>query len=160
MKNLNQIVIASLSILLLMVVTSCNNSTAAQSQEVHLKKNEQLKERVFEQIMSDEELLTEFLNEMHEDRQAMEWMRGNQPMVQSVYGGNNMRNMMRQNPEMRQQMMQNMMEMMDNDTTMRPDPEMRRKMMQSMMRMMEQDTAMQNRMREMMQRHRMRENNN
>ena len=57
---------------------------------------------------------------------------------------------MRRNPEMRQQMMQNMMEMLGNDTIM-----MRREIMENLMRMMEQDTVMQNRMRDMMQRNHM-----
>lgn len=151
MKNLNRAVIASFSVLL-MTFIACNNSKGAQSQEVDLKKDDELKENVFEQILNDEELFTDFTSKMRENRQAMEWMRENRPMMQGFYSGNQMRDMMRRNPEMRPQMMQNMMEMMGNDSVMmRPNPEMRRQMMQNMMRMMEQDTVMQNRMREMMQ---------
>ncbi len=138
MKNLNQTVIFTFIGLLLMASIACDNSR--ETEEVDLKENEELKENVFNQILNDEELFTEFTTEMRENRLAM----------RRFSSGGHMREMMRGNPEMHQQMMQNMTEMMENDTTMRPNPEMRRQMMQNMMRIMKQDTAMQNRMRQMM----------
>lgn len=138
-------IIAFCSGLVMVSILACNNSEAAQTQEVDLKENEQLKEKVFDQILNDDELRTEFTSRMRQNRS----------MMQRLYSGNQMREMMRSNPEMRQQMMRNMMEIMGDSTMVRPDPAMRRQMMQNMMNIMERDTAMQNRMREMMQRHHM-----
>lgn len=167
MKNLNKLMITGFSGFLLMTCTACINSEAAQSQEVDLKKNEQLKERVFQQILNDEELFTEFTGKMRENRQAMEWMRENRPLMQRFYSGSDMRDMMRRHPEMRQPMMQNMIEMMDRDTArtkqdtlMRNmEDKMRQQIMEEVARMMEGDTMMQNRMRHMMQRQHMRNSN-
>ncbi|SFN50488.1 hypothetical protein [Salegentibacter flavus] len=58
MNNLNLAVTTSFGALLLLVFVACNTSEAAQSQEVD-QKNEQLTERVFEQILNDEKLFTE-----------------------------------------------------------------------------------------------------
>lgn len=180
MKNL---MITAFSVLLLMTFTACNNSEASTFQEVDLKRNEQLKAKVFEQILNDEELFTEFISKMREERQAMLWFRKNQPMMQDFYGRSQMRDMMRQNPEMRQNMMQNLMLMMERDSSFMPgtpqmrgqmmqnmlrmmerdtnrmNPEMREQMLEQMRRMMAQDTVMQNRMRKMMQGNQMMRNN-
>lgn len=179
MKNLKRLIITAFSGLLFIAFTGCNNSEAASSQEVDLKKNEQLKERVFEQILNDEELFTDFTKKMRADRQAMQWMQENRPMMQEFYGRRQMQDMMRRNPEMRrnmmqmmqsdttfmprtpqmrQQMMQNMMRMMEKDTS-RMNPEIREQMLENMRRMMERDTVMQNRMQQMMQGNHMMRNN-
>lgn len=155
MKNLNKLIITAFSGLLLMTCTACNNSEAASFQEVDLKKNEQLKEKVFKQILNDEELFTDFISKMREERQAMQWMRKNQPMMQDFYGRRQMQDMMRMHPEMRQNMMQNMMQMMERDTAFMPrTPQMRQQMMQNMLKMMERDTTRMNpEMREQMLEH-------
>ncbi|MGM1057441.1 MAG: hypothetical protein ACQEWG_16265 [Bacteroidota bacterium] len=145
MKNLGKVIITAFSGLLLMISMACNNSKAASFQEIDLKRNEQLKERVFEQILSDEELFSDFTGKMRENSQAMQWMRENRPMMQNFYGGKQMQDMIRRNPEMRQNMMQNMMQLMERDTTFMPrNPEMRQQMMQNMLRMMERDTTRMN----------------
>lgn len=158
MRNLNKLIITAFSGLLLMTCIACNNSETASFQEIDLKRNEQLKERVFEQILNDEELFNDFTGKMRENSQAMQWMRENRPMMQNFYGGKQMQDMMRRNPEMRENMMQNMMRMMERDTT-RMNPEMREQMLENMMRMMARDTVMQNRRQQMMQgKHMMRNN--
>lgn len=155
MKNLNKLIVAAFSGLLLMTCVSCGNSEAASYQEIDLKKNEQLKEKVFEQILNDEELFNDFTSKMRGNSQSMQWMRENRPMMQNFYDGKQMQNMMRRNPEMRQKMMQNMMQMMESDTTFMPrNPQMRQQMMQNMLKMMERDTTRMNpEMREQMLEH-------
>ena len=158
MKNSGKVIITAFSGLLLMTSMACNNSEAASFQEIDLKRNEQLKERVFEQILSDEELFSDFTGKMRENSQAMQWMRENRPMMQNFYGGKQIQDMMRRNPEMRQQIMQNMLRMMERDTA-RMNPEMREQMLENMRRMMARDTVMQNRMHQMMQGNNMMRNN-
>lgn len=152
MKNLKNLLIPGFSGLLLITCIACNNPEASASQEVDLKGNEQLKERIFEQILHDEELFTDFTRQMREDRKAMQWMRENRPMMQDFYGGKQMQDMMHGNPEMRQYMIENMMQMMEMDTTFMPqNREMRQQMRQNLWRMMERDTSRMNpQMREQM----------
>ena len=181
MKILNNVLITGFTGLLLITCIACNNPEA--SQEVDLKENEKLKEEVFEQILNDEKLFMDFTRTMREDRKAMQWMRENQPMMQDFYGGKEMQDMMRGNPEMRQYMMENMMQMMMMDTTVMPrnkemrqqmrqnswsmmerdtsrmNPEMREQMLEYMRRMMVRDTLMQNQMHQMMRGNNMMRNN-
>lgn len=175
MKNLSNVLITGFVGLLLITSIACNR-------EVDLKENEQLKEEVFGQILNDEELFMDFTRTMREDGNAMQWMRENQPMMQDFYGGKEMQNMMRGNPEMRQHMMDNMMQMMMDTTfmpsnnqmrqqmrqnlwrmmerdTSRMNPEMREQMLEYMRRMMVQDTIMQNQMQQMMRGSNMMRNN-
>ncbi len=141
MKNLNNLMIAAWIGLLLMTGTACNNSESAIFQEVDLKKNEELRAKVFQQILNDEELFTDFISKMREERQAMLWLRKNQPMMQDFYGRRQLWDMMRENPEMRQNMVQNLMQMMERDTSFMPrTPQMSQEMMRNMLRMMERDT--------------------
>lgn len=175
MKNLSNVLFTGFGVFLLITSIACNK-------EVDLKENEQLKEEVFEQILNDEELFMDFTRTMREDGNAMQWMRENQSMMQDFYGGKEMQNMMRGNPEMRQNMMENIMQMMmdtafmpsnnqmrhqmrqnlwrmmERDTS-RMNPEMREQMLEYMRRMMVRDTIMQNQMQQMMRGSNMMRNN-
>ena len=140
MKNLNKLIIFAFTGSLLMTFMACNNSDAASFQEIDLKKNEQLKEKVFEQILNDEELFRDFTMKMRENGQSMQWMRENRPMMQDFYGSRQMQDMMRWNPDIRHNMLQNMMQMMERDTAfMSRNPEMSQQMMQNLLKMMERD---------------------
>ncbi len=120
----------------------------ASAQQVDLKQNEQLKNDVYQQILNDSSLFNDFINEMRQNEQSMEWMRANRLMMGRMYNQGQMQRMMQNNPEMRQQMMRNMKNMMKKDSAMHrqmhnmmyEDPEMRRQMRQMMHSKDRQDT--------------------
>jgi hypothetical protein len=88
-----------------------------KSGSVDLTKDAQLKENVFHQIMNNRELFNEFMNDMMQNPQSIQWMMNNQGMMQYMYSGNSMGYMMDNYPGMRQMMMQNMMNTIWSDST-------------------------------------------
>lgn len=121
---------------------------------IDLQENEENREEVYQQILNDEELFSEFMNEMRESRRSMEWMASDRPMMRNMYGRQQVQSMMKNHPEMMDSVMQEMMTMHWDTTRMHRNPQMRQRMMQNMMRMMEQDTAMYREMQERMQENR------
>ncbi|WP_029037390.1 hypothetical protein [Salinimicrobium xinjiangense] len=132
---------------LLFLFTSCDNDDRV----VNLSENPEAREGVYEQILNDEQLFGEFMNELRENKRSMEWMDNNRPMMNRMYGGERMHNMMRRNPQMRDSMMQGMFNSMERDTSMRTTPQMRQRMLQHMNIMMQRDTAFARRLRQMVQ---------
>ncbi|MFD2519203.1 hypothetical protein [Salinimicrobium flavum] len=136
-----------MSLLLLMTgFVACDNDDG-----VNLTENPEAREDVYQQILNDEEMFTEFMTEMRESPKSMEWMRANRPMMRNMYGRQQMQSMMKTNPGMMDTVMQEMM-MVEWDTTrMQRNPQMRQLMIQRMRILMERDTAMAREMHEMMQ---------
>ncbi|MEG9328274.1 hypothetical protein SAMN04488034_103282 [Salinimicrobium catena] len=119
---------------------------------IDLTEDPEERQEVYQQIINDDELLQEFLTEMRNSDQAMEMMAANRPMMRNMYGRNQMRRMMMNNPQVVDTMMQGMMMVMEQDTTMfRRNPELHRRMLQHIMVMMERDTSMYRQMQERMQ---------
>lgn len=116
-----------------------------EKDEIRLSENEELREDIYQQILTDKTYFDEFITRMRENEQSMEWMMENRPMMQRAYGNPQMKNMMRNFPDMRQRMMRDMMNMMHQDTAIS----------NQMQRMIQQDTMMYNRMQKMMQQSRM-----
>ncbi len=133
-------------ILILLFMNSCE-----QEKEVNLAEDEELRNDVYEQILSNEALFTEFMEEMRASDKPMEWMSRHKPMMRNMYGRNQMQRMMRNNPGTMDSLMQNMMVMMEQDSSMiRRNPQMRQKIMRHMMMIMQRDTAAYNQMQQMM----------
>lgn len=124
-------------LLLVFSFSSCDNDDRV----VNLSDNPEAREGVYEQILNDEQLFGEFMNELRENRRSMEWMDSNRPMMNRLYGGERMHNMMRRNPQMRDSMMQGMFNSMERDTAMKATPQMRERMLRHMSIMMERDTS-------------------
>lgn len=142
MKNINpKIATVFIVLLLASILTSCDT----EKDEIRLSESEELREDVYQQILSDKTYFDEFMEEMRENEQSMEWMMANRPMMQRAYGNPQMNNMMQNYPEMRQGMMRSMMKMMQQDTLL----------YNQMQRMIQQDTMMYNHMQRMMQQGRM-----
>ncbi|MGB7786218.1 MAG: hypothetical protein WBL27_08970 [Salinimicrobium sp.] len=136
------------ALLFLLFLTSCDR-------DVDLKEDEALRDNVYEQILSDQELFNEFMEEMRESDMPMTWMSQHKPMMRNMYSRNQVRRMMQNNPEVIDSLMQNMVVMMEQDSTMfRRNPQMHRRMMQHLMMMMQRDTAMYGQMQQMMQQRR------
>ncbi len=142
MKN---IILKMATAFIVLLLTSMFVSCDAERNEIKLSENEELREDVYQQILSDKTYFDEFMSRMRENEQSMEWMMANRPMMQRAYGNPQMNNMMQNFPEMRQGMMRTMMTMMQQDTAI----------YNQMQRMIQQDTMMYNHMQRMMQQGRM-----
>jgi len=152
MKTLKFFLKAGFALLfLLLTLNSCDNE-----QDVDLAEDPELRNDVYNQILSDQDLFNEFLAEMRESEKSLEWMRENKPMMRNMYSRNQVRGMMRNQPEVIDSLMEGMYRTMEEDTTLfRRNPQMHQRMMQHMMMMMERDTAMYGQMQRRMQQHRM-----
>src|SRR5690606_4326319 len=114
-----------------------------RAQDVDLKDDVETRQDVFDQILNDEELFTEFVGQMRESDQSMEWMRANRPMMRSMYSRRQVQALMRENPETLDSLMEGMMTSMQKDTT-----RIRQRMRQNWFRMMEEDTMFNRQMQE------------
>ncbi|MGB7842545.1 MAG: hypothetical protein WBL21_07130 [Salinimicrobium sp.] len=148
MKTMNSFLRMGFAMLLfLLTLSSCDNE-----KDVDLAEDPELRNDVYNQILSNEDLFTEFVTEMRQNDTTMQWMRKNKPMMRNMYGRNQVRSMMRNNPEVIDSLMQGMMTTMEEDTTMfRRNPQMHQRMMKHMMMMMDRDTAMYNQMQQRME---------
>lgn len=117
MKNLGFIVLTGV----LLILTSCGQQADVKT----LLSNQDSKEAIFESIVGDHELMTEFLAEMIGNEHAMMMMKGDQGMMKNMMGGSNMMEMMKDG-----KMMGNMMKMMHEQGMMSEE------CMQSCMKMM------------------------
>jgi hypothetical protein len=130
-------------VFLVTIIASCN-----REQTVDLKKDEDVRQEVFKQILNDEELFKEFLTQMEDSRRSVEWMSANRPMMRKLYSRRQVQAMMQENPEVLDSIMQGMMTSMQRDTT-----RMRKRMWQSWSRRIERDTVMYRQMKERFQKH-------
>lgn len=118
---------------------------------INLSEDPEKRQEVYQQILNDEQLFTEFIDEMRENDQSMQWMQSNRPMMRNIYGRRHMQQVMANHPEVVDTMLMQGM-MMQRDTTMyRRNPEMQRRMIEHMIIMMERDTSMYRQMQERMQ---------
>ena len=109
--------IASILIVLILLLSTGYTNNPETGKSTDLKKNSQLKENVFNQILNDRELYTEFMNQMMQNQQSMQWMMNNQGMMQYMFSGNHLGYMMHHNQGMTRMMMQNMMNTIQSDST-------------------------------------------
>jgi hypothetical protein len=151
MKTLANFLKAGLGLLSILILLSACDREA----EVNLAEDEELRDDVYQQILNDEELFTEFLNEVRESERPMTWMSEHKPMMRNMFTRNQVRRTMRNDPDVIDSVMQGMMYVMEEDTTMfQRNPRMHRRMMQHIMMMMKRDTAMYGQMERMMEEHR------
>jgi hypothetical protein len=155
MKTLKvKLPLLSMFFLFSLLIISCD-----ADDRIDLTEDPEERQEVYQQIINDDELLQEFLTEMRNSDKAMQMMAENRPMMRNMYGRNQMRRMMRNNPQVIDTMMQGMMMVIEQDTTMfRKNPELHRRMMQHIMVMMERDTTMYRQMQERMQQRQMNQN--
>lgn len=140
------LLIFSLFIILLNFLYACNRD------KVDLSEDAELKEDVFEQILSDEETFNEFMNKMRKNDRSMQWMSSHQPMMRSVYDRGRMRHMMENNPRVMDSVMLNMMFMIEEDSTlMYRNPKLQQRMLQHMFIMIDHDTAFSRQVKERME---------
>lgn len=144
MQSLKQFRRIILGLLGLLILTACGD------EEIDLNENPEQKNEVFTQIINDEELFTEFMDEMRGNENTMNWMRNHRGMMRNFYGRKQVNHMMRNRPEVMDSVMQGMIMYYDQDSSMQKSPQWRTRMRQHMMLMMERDTAMYNQMQQHM----------
>lgn len=86
------------------------------NQEIDLVNNEEQREEVFNQILTNRELSNEFLMEMRNSPDAMTWAMENSDFTHSMFGEENMNHMWDSNPGMDTMMINHMNNRMDRDT--------------------------------------------
>lgn len=118
MKRINQIIISVLmGLLFTTLVIACAN-TQDSAKDIDLTKDQQLKDQIFHQILNNRELFNDFMNQMMDNHQSMQWMMGYNQMIRYMYNPDHMQYMMQQNPNMREHMMQGWMNTLQQDTSL------------------------------------------
>ncbi len=126
-----------LCMLFVAAFVSCDD----EEEEIDLTENEMQKQEVFNQILNDEELFTEFMTRV----------RDNEQMLRNMYTREQVEAMMMADPEVIDVVLTDIHSIMIEDTTLLRNPERRERMMQNMTTMMERDTAMYREMQQRMQ---------
>ncbi len=104
----------SLALMIGILVSSCSDMNNAK---IDLSANEQQKEEAFNQILNNQELMNDFMNEMMTQPTSMNWMMENGQFMNHMFNQDNMDYMREHNPEIDNHMMNNMMNMMNRDTS-------------------------------------------
>jgi Na+-translocating ferredoxin:NAD+ oxidoreductase RnfG subunit len=104
----------SLALMIGLLVSSCSDMSNAK---IDLSANEQQKEEAFNQILNNQELLNDFMNEMMAQPTSMNYMMENGQFMNHMFNQKNLDYMREHNPEIDNHMMNNMMYMMDRDTS-------------------------------------------
>ena len=104
----------SLVLMIGILVSGCSDMN---NTNIELSANEQQKEEAFNQILNNQELLNDFMNEMMVQPTSMNWMMENGRFMNHMFNQENMDYMRKHNPEIDNHMMNNMMYMLDRDTS-------------------------------------------
>ena len=103
-----------LTLMIGILVSSCSDMNNVK---IDLSANEQQKEEAFNQILNNQELMNDFMNEMMTQPNSMNWMMENGQFMNHMFNQDNMDYMREHNPEIDNHMMNNMMNMIDRDTS-------------------------------------------
>ena len=101
-----------------MVLASCTNNTSTGDEQLNLSQNEEMRQEVYDQILNDEELLDEFLNQMMQNSTSMHWMMQHQPFMRQMFNQENVDYIMQHHQAMDLELMQNMMNTIQRDTSL------------------------------------------
>ncbi len=110
--------ILSFSFLFILLALFPMGCTIQNSREVDLKKDEELREVIFNQIINDQELFNEFMIETMENENTMHWMMDNQTFMHSMFTGQNFNYMMTHPSGMGNYMMQEFYDNIRNDSVL------------------------------------------
>lgn len=122
-------------------------SCEEREQEINLVENEEQRQEVYEQILNDEQLFTEFMTQVREDK----------VMMRNIYTREQVEASMMADPEVMDAVIIGMYGAIEQDSMLLRNPERRERMMQNMTTMMSRDTAMYREMQERMEENRMNE---
>ena len=110
-------IVAFITVILAVFISGFATTNTGTNTSTDLTKNTQLKKDVFNQIINNRELLVEFMNDMMENPQSMNWMMNDGTMMQYMFSGDHLGYMMHNNPGINQMMMRNMMNTIYSDST-------------------------------------------
>jgi hypothetical protein len=110
-------IVTFITVILVFFVSGFAFNSDSGGRTTDLTKNEQLKKNVFHQITNNRELFIEFMNNMMENPQSMNWMMTDGTMMQYMFSGDHLGYMMHNNPGINQLMMRNMMNTIYSDST-------------------------------------------
>ena len=94
-------------------------STGFIYDKINLKEDKALREEVYRQILSNKELMNEFMDRMMNNQQSMYWMMENGPMMHMMFNSDNLQYIMHHNMDMSNHMYNHMMMAAQNDSTIR-----------------------------------------
>lgn len=125
----------------LFAITILFVSCEEQEQVIDLSENPEKREEIYQQILNDDDLLTEFMNEM----------RKNPLMMRNLYTREQVEATMMADPVVMDSVLMGMYRVIEQDSMLLRNPERRERMMQNMTNMMSRDTSMYREMQERMQ---------
>lgn len=125
----------------LFAITILFVSCEEQEQVIDLSENPEKREEIYQQILNDDDLLTEFMNEM----------RKNPSMMRNLYTREQVEATMMADPVVMDSVLMGMYRVIEQDSMLLRNPERRERMMQNMTNMMSRDTSMYREMQERMQ---------
>lgn len=119
----------TLILVILVIFTLSFNGYSQTTKANQLLENKEVRNETFNAIMNNHELMTDFIQAMKGNEHAMMMMKGNDQMMNndgkagmdqehSMMDHEKMMGMMKENPEMMQKMMGNMMDMCEKDSIM------------------------------------------
>lgn len=103
------------------VLYSCNT---ANTGSINLKEDTVQRKEVFDQILNNRELTSEFMNQMMQNAQTMNWMMEDEAFMQHMFNEDNMNYMMQHNGHFNSDSMFNMMKRYHNDSSIMYDDDM------------------------------------
>ncbi|MFW5831144.1 MAG: hypothetical protein ACOCVA_02750 [Prolixibacteraceae bacterium] len=109
-----------------------------EPKEIDLENNPELREEVFEQILNNREVYKAFVMEMRENTTAMDWTMEDPGFTREMFRKENLQKIRKHNQEMDNQMMDDMITRMEEDTSVAQ--EMNRRMQER--RLFHEDDAM------------------
>ncbi len=105
--------------ILFLILTLGSISAGVGKDNIDLTKDNELRNEVFQQIISNKDLLYKFMNSMMNNQQSMYWMMENGGMMQQMFNQNNLHYIMSHNMNMSNYMFNHMMLAAQNDSTIR-----------------------------------------
>jgi hypothetical protein len=106
-------------IMVILFLTLISLDAGVGGDKTDLASDKELRQNVFNQILTNRELFYEFMNNMMRNRQSMNWMMENGSMMQMMFNENNLQYIMHQNMNMSSYMFSHMMGAAQNDSTLR-----------------------------------------
>ncbi|MBR9998362.1 MAG: hypothetical protein KFF73_05290 [Cyclobacteriaceae bacterium] len=114
MKNIAGNVTGPLAgVITFLLIAGCEKSSP---ETTRLTENEQSWKAIYEQILTDEKLLNEFIIKIQQDEEAMNLVMTLGQFLRRVYSEEFSRELVRQHPDIREVMIRNMIAMMQQDT--------------------------------------------
>lgn len=105
-----------LMVFVFIILLGC--SFQQNTKNIDISKNAELREKVYQQILSDKDLFNGFMNKMMSNNNAMTWMMNHQGMMHSMYSDKNLNYYMHHHDGNANMMMENISNVICRDTVL------------------------------------------